>query len=428
MFVSHRATLGRTAISIAFVATLVVTPASHTNAAAPAMPQLKDEALVVEDSGFGQDKKRLSFGFVVRNPNDDQAVTRTEYQVAFYDADDTIVETETGYVDIALPGQTVGVAGNTYLDDGVEVKRIEVQLSEGDFEDLDPVASFEADPATYWPGDFTDKVTTVVKSPYSKLVEDVRVSAIAYDDAGKIIGGGYTFLGFVPAEGEAAVSVSVTALDTPSKVDVYAVLSALSLMYMDKAEGDNKPIELLAQGNSTKGNKIGYAFSVSNPNTDKAIENSRYQVAAYDEDGRVLEAGSGYIGLMLPGEKLSVADTIYLPDDIAIKSLVVQVKTGTAENSKAASPLSASKVTFKDDRYSPKVTGVIKSTHKKKLENLPVYAVAYDAKGNLIGGGYTYLNFVPANGQAPIEVYVTVAAKPAKVELFAALSSLDQLK
>jgi len=54
------------------------------------------------------------------------------------------------------------------------------------------------------------------------------VSAIAYDEAGEIIGGGFTYLDFVPANGKAAVEVSITSTGIPATTELYAIVSGLS--------------------------------------------------------------------------------------------------------------------------------------------------------------------------------------------------------
>ncbi len=386
----------------------------------------KDEPLVVEDSGFGQKEKTVGFAFTVKNSNEGQAVGRSEYQIAFYDESDTVVETETGYIELILPAQTIGVAGTKYLDDGITVKRIEVQLSDGTLEDSSPGPEIDVSKVTYWPGDISTSATALIKNPYKVDLDDLYVYAVAYDAKGAIIGGGFTFLGFLPASGQIGVEVPITSSDEPARVAIFPTFSIFSTSKTDKSSV--KPIELVAQGNSKKGDRIGYAFIVNNPNAKMAIEDSRYQVTAYDADGRVLETDSGYVGALFPGQKFGIGDSLYLPKDTKIDKLVVQVKTGKAIETSATFPFSTTKVVFKDDRYFPKITGLVKNTHKKKLENVPVYGVAYDAKGVIIGGGFTYVNFVPANGQSPVEVQMTVEAKPAKVELFPVISDLDDLK
>jgi len=71
-------------------------------------------------------------------------------------------------------------------------------------------------------------VTGEVISPYTKDITNIRVSAIGYNEAEEIIGGGFTYLDFVPANGKAAVEVSITSSETPATADLYAAVSALS--------------------------------------------------------------------------------------------------------------------------------------------------------------------------------------------------------
>jgi hypothetical protein len=74
------------------------------------------------------------------------------------------------------------------------------------------------------------------------------------------------------------------------------------------------------------------------------------------------------------------------------------------------------------------VTGQIVSPYGSEITNLRVAAIAYDAAGEIIGGGYTFLDFVPANGKAAVEVSVTTAEEPTTVELYAAVSDLSEIE
>jgi hypothetical protein len=56
----------------------------------------------------------------------------------------------------------------------------------------------------------------------------LRVSAIVYNEAGDIIGGGFTYLDFAPANDKTAVEVSITCIGTPAKIELYATVSSLS--------------------------------------------------------------------------------------------------------------------------------------------------------------------------------------------------------
>src|SRR5690606_23676238 len=128
---------------------------------------------------------------------------------------------------------------------------------------------------------------------------------------------------------------------------------------------------------------------------------------AYDANGTVLKTDSGYITILFPGEKLGVGGTLYLPDDVEVAKLDVQVQAGEFEPFDDAPVFAAENVTYLPDRYFPKVTGVIKSPFMKDLSSIHVSAVAYNANDEIIGGGFTYLDFVPAQGQAAVEVSIT---------------------
>lgn len=174
--------------------------------------------------------------------------------------------------------------------------------------------------------------------------------------------------------------------------------------------------------------QYGYAFLLENPNPSTAFERTQYQVALYDAAGIVLKTDSGYITFLAPGEKTAVADNMYLDAGAKPVRLDVQVKPGKSQVLKEIVPnFTTENVTYKPDRFSSKVTGVIRSPFKKDLSDLHVSAVAYDANGAIIGGGFTFLKFVPAGGAAAVEVSITTAGTPVKVELYPALSGLTLL-
>jgi hypothetical protein len=188
---------------------------------APAGPQLVA-------SGFGQDKSAGSFAFIVQNPNPDYAYEDTPYQVAAYDAAGSVLKTESGHIEALVAGQQLGVAGRLYLPENTTISRLDVQLLAGRAVALGPVPTLTAENVGYRDDRYSPKVTGIVKSPYDKNVTYARISALAYDAGGAIIGGGFTFLNFVPAHGQSAVEVNVKTTGKPARVELYPTISGLS--------------------------------------------------------------------------------------------------------------------------------------------------------------------------------------------------------
>lgn len=190
-----------------------------------------------------------------------------------------------------------------------------------------------------------------------------------------------------------------------------------------------KPLALIAKGFGQNLGPVGYAFVVENANAALAIENSVYQVAAYDEKGAVLRTDSGNIGLVLPGQKLGLASDLFLlKQDNNVKRLEVQIKPGTFTPTKLQLPLVADNVSYRHDIWFPKVTGIIKNPYPKAIDRVRVSAVLYNVAGDIIGGGTGFVKFVPANGQAAVEVTVITSGRPETVELHPAVGALSQLQ
>jgi hypothetical protein len=394
-----------------------------------ATPEVEKEKLKVEATGFGQDKTSVAYAFTISNPNQGLAVESTQYQVSVYDEAGKVLKTDSGYLDVVFPGQVTGFAGTTYLDsDSDVVAKVEIQLSEGDYESTEAMPTFESSQVAYVPADYSPQVAAVISSPYKKDVDTLRVAAIAYDDAGKIIGGGYTYLSFVPASGQSAVMMSVTTQGEPAKVEVYAGFSSLSSLGSNAVEDGAKAITITAEGYGQDENQLGFGMLVKNPNSDLMLEGSQYQVAVYAEDGSVLGVDEGYLGVQFPDSETGLAGNIYLPDETTASKVVMQVLTGRSEKAKPEDSFTAEDASFEAGDYSSKVTGSVNNPFSKEVKSVRVNAITFDDAGKIIGGGYTYADFIPAGGKSAVEVSVVTAGTPAKAELYATVSSPDDIK
>jgi len=153
----------------------------------PPSPVPEPEAIKLGAQGFGQDGQNVGYAFIVENPNPGLSVESSQYQMAAYDAAGAVVATDSGYIELLLPGQTLGVGGTLFLDEGVAVSKIEVQLSQGEAVPSGPLPTFTVDSVYYTPGEFASHASGTVTSPYKRDIENVKVSAIVYNAAGDIV-------------------------------------------------------------------------------------------------------------------------------------------------------------------------------------------------------------------------------------------------
>lgn len=400
---------------------------SSFGGAASNAPDAQNIKLVAK--GYGQDGGSVGFAFIVENPNADVAIENSQYQAALYAPDGSVLTSDEGYIELVLPGQTLGIAGDMLLPDkNAVIDHIEVQIKPGEFARTEPQPSFATEKATFIQDDYFAKVTGIIKSPYQSDASSVRASAVAYNDKGEIIGGGYTYVDFILAGEQTGVAISAKTSGTPAKVELYAAISGLSQLTTTSTQAA-QDVKVMASGFGQEGTQGAYGFLVENQSSNTAIEDSQYQVTAFAKDGTVRATDSGYIELLLPGQKIGVAGSLSLSsDDDIIDNVVVQLKAGDRTPSEQQATFTSDKVTYLKGSYSSKITGVIKSPYKKDASQLRVSALAFDGSGAIIGGGFTYLDFVPAEGQAAVEVSVITNGQPVTTELYAVLSGLSELQ
>jgi len=168
--------------------------------------------LAVAESGFSEYKESFSndkftaYGAVIQN-NGDQVARNVDVEIGFLDASGTVLATDTKYITVLKPGQKFCVGGTSVDATGVTELSVTASASDSD------------DPADY--GDLTVEGVSVefdsdgaptanftVKSTYTDKLDGPNLYAIFRDGSGKIVGGDYDFMDFIPAGADAVGSVT----------------------------------------------------------------------------------------------------------------------------------------------------------------------------------------------------------------------------
>ena len=395
----------------------------------PVPPQVLNAVpVVMGKTGFGQNKQEAGYGLELKNNNENVAIRSIPFQIAVYDANNTVVDTEGGYVDYIYPGETLGVGGTIYLNEGVTAAKIEVQVSEGEPIVAEFTEPFGVDSVTYVPSEYSSSVRGVITNPYDQDLTTIKVSAILYDEADNIVGGGNTYLSFLLANSSSGVIVPVSGSNNVSRVELYpSITNIYEFENPNQKPEEASNLSIIKQGFGQNNTSLGIGMTIENLNQGYAIESSMYQSTSYSDDGSILGVSTGYISLLLPTQILGISDAQYLDEGAIVARVDIQIQTGYFTESNIIPMFTSENVTFIPDEYSPQVTGEIVNPYSKEVTNVRVDAIAYNDAGDIIGSGYTYLNFIPANSKAAVSVYMTVAETPTTVELFAAPSALTDI-
>lgn len=159
----------------------------------------------------------------------------------------------------------------------------------------------------------------------------------------------------------------------------------------------NQPLAVAKKGfASDQYGAIGYAFLVSNPNTQDA-KDVNFQVAAYDAAGTVVDTDSSSLPFIPASKQIGIAGQMYPQNkDAKVARIDVQLKpAGFAKPNPLADALSAQNAAFAGDQYSSSVTGIVVSKATTDLKQVEVFALGYDAQDNIIGGALHSLTSSP---------------------------------
>lgn len=164
----------------------------------------------------------MSYAFIVSNPNPDLLAQDVRYQVAAYDAAGVVLATDTDTIAQIGPGQELGVAKVLAVAPNLTVARIDVLLRPGQFVRSPPLQTLSVANSAFVAGD-PPNATGIISNSFDRDLIDVNVIGIVYDEGG-IIGGGNTVVPFVPAQGQAAVSIPIATSLTATRVAFWVSL------------------------------------------------------------------------------------------------------------------------------------------------------------------------------------------------------------
>lgn len=402
-------------------------PKVEPTAAPTDAPEAEVIPLSVLEQGFGQEDRSAAYAFKVQNLNKAIGFEDVGYQISVTNSEGEIIATDSGYITALLPEQVLGLAGTLFVDEGQVISSLDVQLSSGKKVATETLDTFTVEGTQYLAGSFSNGVTGLITSHFARPFDNVRVSAITYDDSGMINGGGFTYASFIPADESIGVDVSVTSSSEVKGVELYPTVSILSML----GSGNAAPVgaeslELVDFGFGVDDFGTSYGLLVRNPNQSFSLESSQYAVTALDEAGTVLATDSGYLNVILPGQEIGIGGSIFGKGDTSIASIKVHIRDGSFVESDITTGFTAEGVTFMPDSFSSKVTGNLINPYTAEITDLRVNALVFNEEGKIVGGGFTYLDFIPAQGSSPVSVQVSTATVPASAQLYAFTSSLSK--
>jgi hypothetical protein len=184
----------------------------------------REETLSVVTSGFLRDSNtgKVVVAFVVENSSQTLTCLNTGCQATAYDASGSVLGTSDCDIPVVFPKERLGVVRTLLAPEEIEVARVEIQLHQEEVIVSELTKNpFTAEQVKWVPQGNFPQVTGLVKNSWGEAA-NITLAAIAYDESGAIIGGGWSN-GFAEAYGQGTVSfyLPITGGQHPAKVELF---------------------------------------------------------------------------------------------------------------------------------------------------------------------------------------------------------------
>lgn len=195
------------------------------------------EQVIIVDYGFSEVPPAeysttvyTPYAAVFQNP-DTKNFADAQVRFVFKDAAGTVIATEEEYLTSVFPGSRAALSGQLFDTPGAA--SMEVQVLPGATEEApEGTAGFTVDQVNTTVDEYQSVTTTAqVTNPFAKDLSDVMATAVYRNGEGKIIGGAYSYVSFIPAQGATGVEITGASLaGSPAKTDVFLSLTSLTLL------------------------------------------------------------------------------------------------------------------------------------------------------------------------------------------------------
>lgn len=164
------------------------------------------------------------------------------------------------------------------------------------------------------------------------------------------------------------------------------------------------------QGQYDDGANLSWAVVIENPNAANSwlATSTDVRVSFFDVGGGVIASTSDTIALVLPsGKGAVVGSESYMSNSDLELVETMEVRLGEPAWEEADGPVGSfttSGVQVRADDFGVTTTGTIESTFADEIEDAYGTAVYRDAAGAIIGGDFTFIDFIEPGESTPFEI------------------------
>jgi len=170
--------------------------------------------------------------------------------------------------------------------------------------------------------------------------------------------------------------------------------------------------------------RLVVAAKFQNSLQDAVLRDVQYEVLVLDANGSRLAQEFGAIPWLLPRQTSALVREFDLLTGAQAASVELRFTGGAPdEKLKLQQPFTVAAPAFIVDEASAQLTGWLSNADEITYTEVSINAIAYNGRGEIVGGGSGYVEFVPPEDTIGVSVPATVTEAPARVEIYPSLSA-----
>jgi hypothetical protein len=168
-------------------------------------------------------------------------------------------------------------------------------------------------------------------------------------------------------------------------------------------------------------------FVMKNLNTSLALTDIEYTINIMDGDGIIVGQENNTFPWLLPEQKLGIFFRVSLDEENPPPESynIVLEYDETVEPEHSQDIFSSEKIKIWEGGYWPVVTGIVKNSSSNIYTDVRTSVLCFDQGGNIIGGGYEYIDFIPGSGQNAFSTYLDVYGTIDSIKVFPILTYMS---
>jgi hypothetical protein len=369
-----------------------------------------EDFVLLDNSLWVQDGSMVFAAFMIENPSRSLLYEDVEFTIRLLDENGGLIDEDFQSILWFFPGQTVGLVTNYWLASEAEVMGgVEVEWTYGGTSTGgDLVNPMTYEDAVYWGNDGYPLVTGRVVNTDATTYTDVRANVICFNDAGEVVGGGYTFVNFVLGGAYMGFNAYVDTFGDVSSVAVFPTVTYAS-QWVEEADLLSG---LVIEDDYFYTDNLGYLQGgfIARNETEQVLRNSLITINFYDESDHITAVASAYIDLILPGDAVGIVPWVTTPPEgVASVAYDFRLLPGEVDDAYEldTNPFVINSITLIGDNGDTVLVNFT-NQYSKTVSEVDVYVLVYNAAGEIIGGGKDWTKSpTPPGGTSELEVWVT---------------------